>query len=67
MDMHGKAWVLGFLTALNLTSSGKKDVLAVVDADTIYTWIDRYCVENPKSDTPDAAVELFLKLRKIAK
>lgn len=65
-DYYVTAWSIGYLNALNAKEE-KKDVLEIVDAGTIHIWIDRYCSHNPNKYVSDAALELFMELRKIAK
>ena len=62
-----RAWVHGFLTALNAFLETDKDLLDAIDADTVAEWMDRYCTRNPKKDVIDGGLELFLELRKITR
>lgn len=66
-DAGAKAWVLGFVTALNITAEGDRDFLSAIDADTIFHWMDKFCSKNPRKDTIDGSIELLVELRKITK
>jgi hypothetical protein len=43
---YAEAWVLGFLSAVGVTSSDKNP-LRGVDAEAVWAWIDNYCRAHP--------------------
>jgi hypothetical protein len=60
------SWVLGFLSALNYVDD-ETDVLGAIDSDTVEEWVGQYCSQHPDDDTADAAIKLFIKLKKVAR
>lgn len=60
-----RSWLVGYMSALNASSSSDKNILKSVDADIIETWIDKYCLQNPKMSIGDGADKLFIELVKI--
>jgi hypothetical protein len=70
LDSYGaslsRAWIFGYLSAVNALVEQEKDLLGVIDVDAIVLWVDRYCVRNPKKGVSDGLVELVIELRKIA-
>jgi hypothetical protein len=59
-----EAWLLGFLTGLNLSSSPyyEKDFLKSSSAAQLFLWMDNYCQKNPLKDISQGAIELGLEL-----
>lgn len=53
-------WVLGFLNGA--ASATGTDALKGADAITIQQWMDRYCRDNPLSDTWYGSSKLFVEL-----
>jgi hypothetical protein len=66
-DSWGKSWILGYLSALNMSLGEEKDTLAAVDGETVFLWVDKYCDKNPNKQLYEAALDLFIKLKKISK
>lgn len=62
-----KAWLIGFVSGYNAASPVQKNLLAAIDPETIYIWMDKYCKENPKNDVYDGAGKMFEELNKITK
>ena len=61
-----EGWVLGSVSTLNAIQQGSPDILHAIDAETIYSWMDKYCAEHPKSDLLDASFTLATKLNNIS-
>jgi hypothetical protein len=61
-----KTWLMGFLSGMNLTASGKPvDPLDhVSSADEVFAWMDKYCRRNPEHKLSEAAVDFYLELVK---
>jgi hypothetical protein len=57
-----QGWVAGYITAANLWIPGKYDWLEGSDLDGAMLWIDKYCNENPLSNTTDAMKILMREL-----
>lgn len=53
---------LGYLSGLAMQSD--KDVLAGLDAPSLYLWVTNYCKANPLETTTNAGYILFLELSK---
>lgn len=62
-----RAWVLGYVSALNASHKSNKDLLAAVNSTVVEAWVDKYCNENPKKRVYDAADKLLLELVKISR
>ncbi len=64
------AWVLGFVTGMNVLKSatqpdgGNVDVLNGADVDAIEVWITNYCNENPLKQVWNASVDLVIEASK---
>jgi hypothetical protein len=57
-----QSWLVGFLTALNMTSP-KHDLLSKIKSPSqIYFWIDNYCRANPLSSISIGAMQLHNEL-----
>ena len=65
LAMIDRAWILGFMTAMNATHPGAKDLLKNVNANTIADWMDQYCKKNPKSDLFDGGSVLYKELIRV--
>jgi hypothetical protein len=53
-------WVLGFLSGVGSTRAiTKVDPLSGMDKEGVWTWIDKYCFENPLVPLPDAALKFM--------
>jgi hypothetical protein len=48
-------WLLGLLTGLNANGAARDDLLASVDSQLAFDWMDRYCTANPAADVFEAA------------
>jgi hypothetical protein len=59
-----KTWLMGFLSGMNVTASGKPvDPLAhIASADEVFAWMDRYCRKNPEHKLSEGAVDFYLEL-----
>ena len=42
-----EAWVLGYLTALNVVGPGSDNIARNTDTDGIVAWVDNYCAAHP--------------------
>ena len=64
-----QAWVLGYATAENFSSSEQSDFLehASIDAPGLYGWVDNFCRDNPLSTVVQASQRLviFLRLKRL--
>jgi hypothetical protein len=56
------AWVLGFLSGVNVTSD-KPDALLEADSSGVTEWLDTYCKANPLDPVRKASVKLLDQLR----
>lgn len=56
-------WLMGFLTAINLTTPGLSDILSGTDLAGAMSWINNYCQENPTRTFSEAARALTIFLR----
>jgi hypothetical protein len=57
-----KAWVIGFLSGINLASD-KPDALVGTDYHGAMAWLDNYCKANPLNTITEASVKLIDQLR----
>lgn len=57
-----QSWLLGFLSGQALESD--KNVLKGTDSDTLYRWMDNYCMMNPLKNIADGGDALFYELAK---
>ena len=55
-------WVAGYVTATNVWMEGKQDWLEDSDLPSAMLWIDKYCRENPLSNSVSAMRELMREL-----
>jgi hypothetical protein len=55
-------WIRGFMTATNKFVSGKTDFFEGTDEDSIFLWIEQWCLKNPTSSF-GRGLHLFLKTR----
>ena len=56
------AWVAGYVTAANAWVAGKEDWLEDTDRQSVMSWIDKYCRENPLSNSAKAMKKLMREL-----
>jgi hypothetical protein len=62
-----QAWLLGYLSGINIWSNSEVDLLESVDAELVSAWMDRYCLANPGKAVIDG-VDLFVgELKRRAK
>ena len=54
---YGEFSLIGMLNGLAFTSD--KDFWANLEPDQVYFWMDRYCDNNPLSNTTDGAIKLM--------
>jgi hypothetical protein len=68
LERKGKApallqnWVMGYVTAYNMTSRADGGVDAEIDA--VFGWVDRYCLNHRKASVSEAAVQLVREMPK---
>lgn len=55
-------WVLGFISGQTLSNYSRLDPLQSVDADTIFDWMDKYCIANKEKDVIDGSAALLASL-----
>ena len=61
-NYSSQSWLLGFLTALNMTSP-KHDLLSKIKSPSqIVFWMDNYCKVNPLSSISIGAMQLHNEL-----
>jgi hypothetical protein len=53
-------WLSGFLTGL--ASANRVDALAITDAESVFKWMDKYCVAYPLESISSGALIMFLDL-----
>jgi hypothetical protein len=56
------SWLMGFLSGLAVYS--KKDILKDIDPESLYLWVDNYCLAHPLEYSDDAGGQLFNELKK---
>lgn len=57
-----KHWLNGFLSGVSVEKG--KDILEVVDADSVFLWMDNYCRSNPLGSVFQGATKLTKELEK---
>lgn len=55
-------WLAGFVSGANAYRRGKKNYIEGTDMDSAMLWIDKYCTENPLSNSGNAAHALIEEL-----
>jgi len=55
--LYSEFTLIGMLNGLAFTSD--KDFLANLEPDQVHFWMDRYCDNNPLSNTTDGAIKLM--------
>jgi hypothetical protein len=53
-------WLIGYLSGA--ASYSGIDVLKHADTESIYSWMDKYCKENPTNNIGQGGSKLFLEL-----
>ena len=61
-SIPNKAWLLGFLSGVNITFKDSKDALGKVNAEQTYLWMDNYCKKNPLEQLATGAIDLYVEL-----
>ena len=51
-------WVEGFLSSYNCYGPGTSNISKGSDRDDIARWVDKYCLQHPRSNNPGAAEAL---------
>lgn len=57
-----KHWLNGFLSGA--AAQKGEDILGVVDADSVFLWMDNYCRNNPLDSVFQGATKLTKELEK---
>ncbi len=57
------SWLSGFISAANAYLPGKENWLEGSDIDSAMLWIDKYCADNPLSQSAIAGQALIEELR----
>lgn len=58
-----RAWLLGYMSGMNVGMGGKSDPLANVNsAEQIYVWMDNYCQKNPLKTVTSGGFDLFIEI-----
>jgi hypothetical protein len=55
-------WMRGFMSSTNKFVPGKVDFFEGVDVDSIFLWIEQWCLKNPTSSF-DEGLHNFMKTR----
>ena len=55
-------WLRGYMTATNDFVPGKKDFFEGVDTDSIFLWVEQWCLKNPTGHFI-TGLSLFLRTR----
>ena len=55
-------WILGFVTAVNLSLAPNMDLNEGTNSQGMMAWIDKYCSLYPSANLSAAAVNLTLEL-----
>jgi hypothetical protein len=55
-------WILGFVTAVNLSLAPNIDLNEGTNSQGMMAWIDKYCSSHPSENLSAAAVNLTLEL-----
>ena len=55
-------WLSGFMTGL--ASATRVDVLAITDAPTVFSWMDRYCSAHVDASVSTGGLALFDELKR---
>lgn len=56
------SWLAGFVAGANAHRFGRMNYLESTDLPSAMLWIDKYCTENPLSDSGAAAFALIKEL-----
>jgi len=57
-------WLLGLITGLNAKDTNTKNLLASVNSDLVFDWMDKYCTTNPQNDVFEGAESLLDEISK---
>ena len=55
-------WITGYLSAYNAAANNVYDIMGDTDIETIYTDMDKYCGNRPKSHLADGMSHIIMKL-----
>jgi len=55
-------WLAGYITAYNRQTPDVFHILGSTDMESVYLWMDKYCQENPLSDTSNGMINLTEEL-----
>jgi hypothetical protein len=58
-----RAWLLGYMTGLNMDSSGNP-LGKITSAQQIFLWMDNYCMKSPLGNPVQGGRELLDELKK---
>ena len=48
-EIADRGWIIGYISAYNMQTSGVYDNKGSTGLESIYLWMDKYCQENPLS------------------
>ncbi len=57
-----KAWLLGYLSGVNMMVNKGNPLGELSSAEQAYAWTDKFCQENPLKGVADAADALMIEL-----
>lgn len=55
-----EAWLVGFLSGM--AAALDRDILAGITQQTLTSWMDNYCRQNPRSNTGEGSFQLVNEL-----
>jgi hypothetical protein len=61
-DGNYRAWLAGYISALNLMTKDTYNVMGETDTDGMMLWIENYCTGNPLKRFESAAQAVSAKL-----
>jgi hypothetical protein len=61
-DSIYRAWVAGYITALNMHIEGINNLMGSTDMNGLIVWLENYCMQNPLSNFETAVQALAAKL-----
>ena len=59
-----EAWILGFVTGLNVFGPNNGNIAPDVKADGLQAWVDQYCSAHPLDSIAMAAIKLTDELKR---
>jgi hypothetical protein len=60
--VSNKAWLVGFLSGINVTGITDDSLKKIQSTSQIYLWMDNYCKANPLQMVSDGAYKLLAEL-----